>query len=96
MDDNRMTVKKAVTAKPLPAPAISQKQGDPLGMIASAPAPADKPVQGPAEELDEHVLWMDPTTGAVFMTVAPVYCGEVSGVEHAWDMLRSQLQRNRR
>jgi hypothetical protein len=67
-----------------------------LGVRVPAPATAtDKAVQRHAQEPDEHVIWMDTTSGAVFMIVSPKYCGEISGLEHAWDRLRSHLQVNR-
>jgi hypothetical protein len=60
-----------------------------------APAATDETVQRQAQEPDEHVIWMDTTSGAVFMVVSPKYCGEISGLEHAWNRLRSHLQVNR-
>jgi hypothetical protein len=66
-----------------------EDHGGPLEMVVSAPSAT---VQNQSQEPDEHVIWMDTIGGAVFMIVSPKYCGEISGLEHAWEKLRSHVQ----
>ena len=69
-----------------------EDRGATLEMALPAASTTDQPVQRQTQELDEHVIWMDTTSGAVFMIVSPKYCGEVSGLEHVWDRCRAKAR----